>query len=65
MTTTPETIRITDDSTRGEIAEALTHLNRRAKREFPRIGTAEHPTPWDRRHTALDNLLDDWRSAKV
>lgn len=56
--TRPEAIRINDDSTRAEIAEALTHLAFRAAREIHVVGTPEFPTPWDRRHVALNELLD-------
>lgn len=59
MTAThPETIRVTDHSTRPELLEALTHLTFRAKREIPVVGTVDFPTPWDRRHGALNDLLD-------
>ena len=45
--------------TRTEIAEALTHLAHRAAREFPVVGTTDTPTEWDRRHKAIDALLDE------
>ena len=45
--------------TRSELHEALTHLAQRAAREFPVVGTSEFPTPWDLRHTAIDELLDE------
>lgn len=64
MTTTrPETFRITDESTKAEVAEAITHLGRRASREMPAIGDDEHPTPWDLRHQAINMLLLDWEPA--
>lgn len=59
MTTTRDIAVITDQSTRDELVEALGHMVHAAKREFPRVGSAEHPTAWDRRHAALDALLDD------
>ena len=36
---------IADTATRAELEEALTHLNRRAKREIAVMGTDKHPTP--------------------
>lgn len=45
--------------TRMEITEALAHLSRRAAREFPKVGTITAPTPWDLRHAAIDELLDE------
>ncbi len=53
----PEAIRISDDSTRLEVIEALVNIGHRASRETPVVGSTEHPTPWDRRHAALDDLL--------
>jgi hypothetical protein len=38
-------------------AEAITHLAFRASREIPAVGTEEFPTPWDRRHGAVNELL--------
>lgn len=55
--TRPEVIRVTDTSTRDELIEALTHLAFRAAREVPAVGSDEYPTPWDRRHAALNELL--------
>lgn len=52
------TIRINDDSTREELAEALTNLAHAAQREMPVVGTDALPTPWDRRYAAIDELLD-------
>lgn len=52
------TIRITDESTREDLEEALTHLAHAAAREMPVVGTDAMPTPWDRRHAAIDELLD-------
>jgi hypothetical protein len=57
------TLHITDQSTREEVAEALTHLAHRATREFPVVGTADSPTPWDLRHVAINDLLDDLQRA--
>jgi hypothetical protein len=53
-----DTLRITDDSTRSEVIEALGYLCHRSKREMPVVGTTARPTPWDERHDALNDLLD-------
>ena len=29
-----------------------------AKREMPKVGTVEHPTPWDEMHEYVNELLD-------
>lgn len=58
-------LRITEESTRPEIAEAITHLGQRARREFPVVGTEDQPTPWDLRHQAIDMLLVDWERARA
>ena len=41
-----------------EIKEALGHLTYRAKRRFPRVGSDEFPTDWDKSHKHIDNMLD-------
>lgn len=56
---------VTDDTTRSELAEALTHLNHAARREFPVVGNDAHPTPWDRAHRRMDGPLDDYLAAKA
>lgn len=61
----PHAIRVTDTSTREELAEAMTNLCARARREMPVVGTADLPTPWDKRHEALDALLTDWEQASA
>lgn len=55
----PETIRITDESTKVEIAEALTHLAEYAARQ------QHHPdsTRWVRAHERINALLTDWEAA--
>jgi hypothetical protein len=55
-------IRITDDSTRAEVAEAMVFINQGTKRSAPVIGTSDDPTAWDRRHMLLDAMLTDWES---
>lgn len=42
-------------STRARLAAAC-HL---AKRAFPKVGTLEHPTPWDDQHVDINDLLDE------
>ena len=59
------TVRITDETTRHEIAEALSNMCARAQREMPVVGTEELPTPWDKRHAALDELLTQWSKARA
>ena len=53
------TVRITDESTRTEIAEALTHLAQYAAKQ------QHHPdcSRWVRAHERIDALLDDWLKA--
>lgn len=55
--TKPEIVRVRDDSSRAELVEAITHLAFRATREIPAVGNEKCPTPWDRRHEALNELL--------
>ena len=43
---------------RAALIEALTNMTARAKREFAVVGTPLMPTPWDRRHVAINDLLD-------
>ena len=50
-------IRVTDESTRAELAECLANVNARAKQVPAVVGTAELPTEWDRRHQQMDLLL--------
>lgn len=53
---------VTDDTTRPELAETLTHVNARAKRCQCIVGSGE-PTPWDAAHSMIDALLRDWQDA--
>lgn len=55
--TRPEAIVVRDDSSREDLVEALAHLSFRAAREIHVVGTRDYPTPWDRRHGAIDQLL--------
>lgn len=56
-----EMIRITDESSRAEIAEALTHLAQYAARQM------HHPdcSRWVRAHERIDALLGDWERASA
>ena len=60
MTTAPETVRITDESTAEEIAEAITHLGQYAARQ------QHHPDcgRWVRAHQRIDALLCEWERAR-
>jgi hypothetical protein len=60
--TTTSYIRVTDESTRAEVAEAMVYVNDRAKHTPHAVGTAEHPTLWDRRHSLLNAMLTDWEA---
>lgn len=55
----PETIRITDESTKAEVAEALTHLAQYAARQ------QHHPdcSRWVWAHERIDSLLYDYERA--
>lgn len=57
--TKPEHLRITDESTKADIAEALTHLATYASRQ------QHHPDSvrWVRAHERIDALLEDWEQA--
>lgn len=55
----PELLRINDDTTREEIAEALTNLARHAMR-LPHV---LDNSPHQRCHAQMDALLDDWEHA--
>lgn len=56
-------VRITDDTTRTELADALAYVNHEAKRAPHVLGTAEYPSKWDQRHAMLDALLTDYWDA--
>lgn len=56
-------IRVTDETPRAEIAEALTHCCRTAIRAPHVMGSEEHPSAWDKAHARLDALLEDWLRA--
>lgn len=50
---------IEQEPTRSELIEGLANLSHAAKREMPVVGTVLAPTPWDRRHASIDQLLDE------
>lgn len=50
--------------TRAEVIEALANLCRAAKREMRVVGTEALPTPWDRRHRAIDERLTELDNCK-
>lgn len=52
-----------DATTKAELAEAITNICFRARREMPVVGTPRAPTPWDRRHQELNRLLDEYERA--
>ncbi len=59
------TIRVTDDTTRHELAEAIDNLNRSAKRAQHIVEkfSDDEPTEWTRWHRRIDALLEDWMKA--
>jgi hypothetical protein len=52
-------VTVHTDDTREELAEFLRNQCQRAKREFPKVGSAEQPTAWDKRHATINDMLDD------
>lgn len=58
-----DTIRVTDETTRDELASALANVCARARRIPHVVGSETLPSEWDRRHRQLDELLSDWEQA--
>jgi hypothetical protein len=54
-----DTAIVRDDLSREQFAVMLGAVNFRAKREVPKVGSIEHPTPWDLIHKRLNDLLTD------
>jgi hypothetical protein len=54
------TVIVEDEDDQASIGEAIGHLNHLCKREFPAVGTEDHPTPWDIAHRRMDDPLDQW-----
>lgn len=52
-------IRVTDDTTREGLAEAIGGVNGRAKRIPHVVGSEELPTEWDRRHAQINDMLTE------
>ena len=55
-------VRVTDDSTREEVAQVMSRVNAAAKMGPPVVGRSDRPTLWDRRHELLNAMLTDWQS---
>lgn len=58
-------LRVRDDTPPEMLEVLITAECFRAKREVPRCGSEEHPTPWDLRHRRIDELLTDRERAHV
>jgi hypothetical protein len=58
----PQILRVTDDTTLEELAEALSTLNAFARRQQHIIGGREGLSAWDRAHQRIDKLLTDWQA---
>jgi len=54
-----DVVRVSDDLTREQFAIMLTAVCFRAKREVPKCGSDECPTPWDLAHRRINELLTD------
>lgn len=54
---------ITDDTTKADLAEAITNVNAYAERQ-PHVLGVSGPSRWDRAHAKLDALLDDYERAQ-
>ena len=49
-----------EDDSRGELALFLRDELFQAKRQIPKVGSADYPTKWDQHHAKLNELLDDY-----
>lgn len=56
-------VKVTDQTTRAEIAGVLAEANWHAKRKPHVVGDETLPTAWDVAHDLLDHLLTDWERA--
>ena len=56
------TLRVTDESTRAEVADAMTYINELTKLTPGVVGSPAHPSLWDRRHELLNAMLTDWQA---
>ena len=60
-------VKITDDTTKAELAEYLTNLNAFAKRQ-PHVmekSYLDRETDWTKAHRRMDGPLDDWLAARA
>lgn len=55
-------VKVTDQTTRAEIAGVLATANYEAKRKPHVLGVAS-PSAWDEAHSLIDCLLTDWEQA--
>lgn len=55
-------LKVTDETTRAELAEAITNVCAYAERQ-PHVLGVTGPSRWDRAHAKLDALLDDYERA--
>lgn len=53
-----EVLKVSDDTTREELAVAIGSVCDRAKRIPHVVGTDRLPTEWDRRHEQINAMLD-------
>jgi hypothetical protein len=56
-------VKVSDASTRAEIAAALAKALVQARRKPKVVGCEKLPTAWDVAHSLIDCLLDDWQQA--
>ena len=56
-TTAPELLR-------EQVAIMLAATCHHAKRQMPKTGSEDRPTPWDLDHRRLDELLTEWEAAQ-
>lgn len=54
-----------EEETVEEIEEALMHVSHTASRCFPVVGNEDNPTPWDKAHGQINDLLDARERAAV
>lgn len=61
----PDLIRVTDETTRADLAETLGHLAAHAKRQpyVVRRFDSDPLTSWDKAHAQIDAVLTDWQAA--
>jgi hypothetical protein len=59
-------IRVTDDTTKADLAEAITNLAVKAKHEQHIVErySNDEPTAWSMRHRAINAALDYWQRAE-